>query len=260
MKNIWQSFIFVLMSPLILIGQNIDTTVASKDSGAYTETLKTLKSKGQEKVSFDIKSEYQRSPINFSDHPSHIRPTARTEYDVITKSLKQRLTLTPLGERPTDEPKPLSLHDFVLPTQEEFEVLKILWTNGDLTGSDIYSNLDTCPTIAREDLDHLLQKMTQRGTLSRKIVSPRHEFTFIVLGKTLPIRIEMDPKNLRNRQYKYHCNVDFGLMKKFIRANAFLCQQDPSVMKSKALKAAGENSAFLQELFCQIAKINPGKR
>jgi len=102
-----------------------------------------------------------------------------------------------LNRKEKDEPVRL---DFI-PSEIEFQVFYVLWEETQVTGPTIYSSLDSTIRITAGDLEALLSRLTQKGVLTRQMVSPSNEFTF-PLGK-----IEMSGKNRRNRVFEYRCRV-----------------------------------------------------
>jgi hypothetical protein len=86
------------------------------------------------------------------------------------------------------------------PTKDEIAVLRVVWEHSIATSSDIYTSLDsaTLSKYTSEDIQKLLNRMTDRGFLERKQISPAREFTFFGIAK-----IEMSAQNRRNKLYIY---------------------------------------------------------
>ncbi|MBC7187001.1 MAG: hypothetical protein H5U38_08210 [Calditrichaeota bacterium] len=87
------------------------------------------------------------------------------------------------------------------PTFQELHVLKELWTAKSVTGPELYRQLDPAIAPSAESLNQLLDEMTERGLLRRRLVSPQD-----VLTVTTPfgsMEVERNPLNLRNRVYRY---------------------------------------------------------
>ncbi len=143
----------------------------------------------------------------------------------------------------TDKPeKSLSIYNYNLPSRQELDILELLWIKDKVTDTTIYSCLDTTMNITFELLNRLLEKMTDKDLLSRKIVSPRNEFN------AFGLLIEMSAKNRRNRIYEYISRVNRETMKKFVDANAFLFRDDSSIINLKQLRAARDDSTLLRDL------------
>ena len=118
------------------------------------------------------------------------------------------------------------------------------------TGPDIYAECDASLKISFQDLRNLLKTMTKKGWLNRKQVSPSQNFTFTVLGNQLPFKIEMSPKNRRNKVYLYHNNIEYETMKNFIFANDYMIKTDSININPDKFKAVKDDSNLVQYL-CQ---------
>lgn len=87
------------------------------------------------------------------------------------------------------------------PTFHELYVLRELWTAKSLTGPELYRQLDPGIAPSAESVNQLLDEMTERGLLRRRLVSPQD-----VLTVTTPfgsMEVERNQLNLRNRVYRY---------------------------------------------------------
>ncbi|MDZ7319325.1 MAG: hypothetical protein ONB11_09240 [candidate division KSB1 bacterium] len=147
--------------------------------------------------------------------------------------------------------KPLALRDYVLPTRAELDILELLWIKDNVQDTTLYSCLDTTMAITMEDMNRLLEGMIRKGLVSRKIVSPRHEFN------AFGVLIEMSAQNRRNRIYQYHALVSRDLMRTFIDANAYLFTRDYSIVNQKQLAAAQKDSSLLLELNRKMQRVFP---
>lgn len=88
-----------------------------------------------------------------------------------------------------------------VPSEAEIEVFKALWKKPRARDLDIYASMDSSVKLTAVDLNRVLTRLTEKGMLTRKIVSPQNEFTF-------PIgTVEMSAKNRRNRVYEYETRV-----------------------------------------------------
>ncbi|MCR4439046.1 MAG: hypothetical protein QHJ34_09000 [bacterium] len=87
------------------------------------------------------------------------------------------------------------------PTFQELHVLKELWSAKSLMAPELYRQLDPAIAPSAESLNQLLDEMTERGLLRRRLVSPQD-----VLTVTTPfgsMEVERNQLNLRNRVYRY---------------------------------------------------------
>lgn len=112
--------------------------------------------------------------------------------------------------------------EMVMPTNLEIAVLKDLWEKGDaITSSEIYVNLDTVWRVTSEDLSAILEKMTRRGLLQRKKISPSHEFSLFGIAQ-----IELSPKNRKNKLYLYWPILNKEEIITYIDAKRYLAYED----------------------------------
>ncbi|MDZ7265986.1 MAG: BlaI/MecI/CopY family transcriptional regulator [candidate division KSB1 bacterium] len=109
------------------------------------------------------------------------------------------------------QPKPWS----VIPTAAEVSVMKVLWQEGTATTAAIYARLDSL-SLTVEDLETLLEDLSARGWVTRKLVSPQHEFTVFGL-----MTFEMSRKNARNREYLYTPLIPRQKMLAYLGATAY---------------------------------------
>ena len=101
--------------------------------------------------------------------------------------------------------------DFI-PSETEIQIFKILWQHPRAADHEIYAALDTSIRITAVDLNRILARLTNKGVLKRKIISPRNEFT-------LPVgKVEMSAKNRRNRVYEYETKIQPQELLTFLQA------------------------------------------
>lgn len=266
-------FFILLVSPVsILTAQKIDTTrVVRKDTvntAKSSTKIKEVFNSGKPFLNFNtpVSSRRVTMPMYglsdkqtrfgfkididnrlFSDplkeNWTDIRlPANGTNYNLDYYFFRQLNPILPMPVSSDKPEKPLSIFNYNLPSREELDILELLWIKDDVTDTTIYSCLDTTMNITFELLNRLLEKMTDKDLLSRKIVSPRYEFN------AFGLLIEMSAKNRRNRIYEYHCRVNRETMKKFVDANAFLFRDDSSIINIKQLRAARDDSTLLRDL------------
>ena len=131
--------------------------------------------------------------------------------------------------------------DFI-PSDAEIAVFKVLWQHPQARDHEIYAALDTSIRLTATDLNTVLTRLTEKGIIKRKIVSPQNEFTFPV-GK-----IEMSSKNRRNRVYEYESRVQPQELLVFLQAVLY---ENENKKNSKS-----ENrDQFLQSLRRKILKV-----
>ncbi len=111
------------------------------------------------------------------------------------------------------------------PSETEIRILKILWVKEKATGSVIYAQLDSI-RITAAGLDEVLSGMTDRGLLTRQIISPRNELTIAMPFVAVPL--EMSAKNRKNREYLYQPAVSSDLVRNFVDAQLFNFQNSTS--------------------------------
>lgn len=237
---------------------NSDTTVASLVLKARrnlpTPTMLPLPrmKDNQQSFSIDVGNHYRSSrPEEFTNWDALNRPPDRYDYPFIREMPPLLVPVTPQVDPQQRIIKPLLARDYMIPTRPELEILEIIWTKEDVMDTTIYSCLDTTLNITMEDLNRLLAKMTNKGFVSRKIVSPRHEFN--LFGNL----IEMSPTNRRNRIYEYHSLVNRNLMRTFIDANYFLFRNDSSILDKRAFQMIEKDSTLLKDLNVKLFRAKP---
>jgi len=206
-------------------------------------TLPPMRIKGSRYMNIDVNS---GSPFNDPQQTTNWDalqlPTNRYDYELTNEYLEPLIRIAPLDLPKEKAFKPLSIFDYSIPTRGELDILEILWINENVCDTTIYTCLDSTLNITMEDLNKLLERMTKRGFVRRKIVSPRNEFN------AFGVLIEMSPQNIRNRIYAYQTNVDRNLMQRFINANEYLYRNDSSIVNQKQLHAAQKDTALLKDL------------
>jgi hypothetical protein len=259
----------ILNSFLICIGfaQSIDSTQAQQDTTLLDTTRSSiiLKKKAplflptmpqlprmkedKASINLDIRSQNRSGrPEESTNYDAMNLPPDRYDYPLQREYAPILVPVTPINPQ-KDILKPLPFSSYILPNRAELEVLDILWAKEDVQDTTIYSCLDTVLNITMMDLNQLLEGMTRKGLVSRKIVSPRNEFN------AFGVLIEMSPTNRRNRIYEYHTLVDRELMQSFIDANNFLFKRDSSIVNFKGLEAAKKDSTLLNDLNKKIQRV-----
>jgi hypothetical protein len=203
------------------------------------------------RLNFDISGGYDRMHPEQAENYDALNKPGSYKYETPYRQpvLKPNIPMTPLEVKEKPFYNPLPLNKYLLPTREEAEILEILWAKENVMDTTIYSSLDTTMNITFEDLNKLLDKMTAKGLVSRRIVSPRNEFNMF------GVLIEMSPTNRRNRVYEYRSNVDRELMRKFVDANAYLVSKDSTLLGKKHLRAAQKDSTLLKDLNEKLSKV-----
>ena len=267
MTKILPMFIFSTLIVSALFSQTIDSTktrpdttlidttqasiVLKKKTPLLMPTMPQLPRMTEDKKSFhfDISRQYKASrPEDMTNYDAINKPPDRYDYPLQRESTPILVPVTPINPQKKIL-KPLPFRNYVIPTRAELDVLEILWTKEDVQDTTIYSCLDTTLNIMMLELNQLLEGMTRKRFVSRKIVSPRNEFN------AFGVLIEMSPMNRRNRIYEYHTLVDRELMRSFIDANAFLFKQDSSIVNHKRLEAARNDSTLLKDLNKKIQRV-----
>ena len=272
MKSGWSVIIFVIVLTSMAKGQTNDSTRAKQGTTISHDTTKAAKASivlrkqtpllfptmpqlprmkdNKKSISIDVASRYKRShPEEMTNWDAINRPPDRYDYPLQGNASPRLVPITPINPQ-MKITKPLPLRNYIVPTRPEMDVLEILWAKEAVQDTTIYSCLDTVMNITMMDLNNLLERMTNRGLVTRKIVSPRNEFN------AFGILIEMSPKNRRNRVYEYHTLVDRNLMRTFIDANIFLFKEDSSIVNRKQLEAARKDSTLLKDLNVKIQRVH----
>ncbi len=206
-------------------------------------------SEDKQRLYFDVGSQYRSvRPEESINYDAFHKPPDRYSSPWQPGPSAMLIPITPIDPQ-EPQPKPLPFRNYFLPSREEMAVLEILWAKEHVQDTTIYSCLDTVLNITMMDLNQLLEGMTRKGLVSRKIVSPRNEFN------AFGVLIEMSPQNRRNRVYEYRSLVDKELMRSFIDAHYYLFRRDSSIVKLKRLEAARNDSTLLPELNRRIQRV-----
>jgi len=267
MTKILFILIFISFFVTTVIGQSIDSTKFRQDTTLFdtTQASIVLKKKtpllmptmpqlprmteDKKSIHFDISRQYKAArPEEMTNYDALNKPPDRYDYPLQPESTPLLVPVTPINPQ-KEISQPLPFRNYIIPTRAELDILEILWAKEDVQDTTIYSCLDTVMNITMMDLNQLLERMTQKGFVSRKIVSPRNEFN------AFGVLIEMSPQNRRNRVYEYKTLVDRDLMRSFIDANAFLFKQDSSIVNHKRLEAARNDSTLLKDLNRKIQRV-----
>ncbi len=259
--------VFISFFVTAIFGQSIDSTKTRQDTTLIDTTKASivLKKKtpllmptmqpfprmkeDKKSIHLDISRQYKAAhPEELTNYDALNKPPDRYDYPLQREAPPMLVPVTPINP-PKEILKPLPFRNYIIPSRAELGILEILWAKEDVQDTTIYSCLDTVMNITMMDLNQLLEGMTRKGFVSRKIVSPRNEFN------AFGVLIEMSSKNRRNRVYEYHTLVDRELMRSFIDANAFLFKQDSSIVNHKKLKAARNDSTLLKDLNRKIQRV-----
>lgn len=173
---------------------------------------------------------------NLTPSQSHYKNSAMEEIRIFPK-----IQFDP-AKPPLPEHKELKNKDYILPSHEEYQVLKILWLKEDVMDTTIYTCVDTSLNLTMSILNGILETMHKKRLVTRKQVTPRFEFN------AFGVPIEMSRKNLKNKVYIYHSSVDQTKLKHFINAAAYEVSQDSSRLKKSDLRATRQDATLLNEL------------
>jgi hypothetical protein len=120
----------------------------------------------------------------------------------------------------------------LIPTDLEIDILKVLWLEKAATSSEIYGSLDSVAlrNSTSQDIQNILQKMTERGFLDRKKISPSHKFMFFGIAG-----VEVSSKNRKNKLYLYWPVVSLKRMLSHLDTQRYLAlasseKQDPGII------------------------------
>lgn len=139
-----------------------------------------------------------------------------------------------------EKEKPVRL-DFV-PSEAELDILQTLWEQPKSTDVYIYAALDTSIHLTAVDLNSVLERLSQKGLLTRQLVSPRNEFTF-PLGK-----VEMSAKNRKNRVYQYESRIAADEVMRYLQAVLYNVEHGQTPSDSS-------NSEFVKSLKKKIQSL-----
>jgi hypothetical protein len=190
----------------------------------------------QQTFRLEVSNRTRTGDIKYEDPTAKLNRAVTDEIRIFPKPpLSLDTGKIPVGD-------PLPIRDYILPTREEYEVLKILWLKEDVMDTTIYSSFDNTLNITMSHLNAVLESMAKKRLVSREQVSPRLEFN------AFGVPIEMSPKNIKNRVYAYHSLVDREKLQHFIDAAHYEVSQDSGVLKQKRLKSAQKDSTLLNDL------------
>jgi hypothetical protein len=165
------------------------------------------------KWSVENQDNRQSAPFNAHEKDSklfrRIMPMASPQYE----KKKEAFSLFP-----KIHPKSPEL-DFV-PSDVELDALCSVWQQDSITAQQIYTRLDTSLRVTVEDVNNALEHLTDKGLLTRRIVSPQNKFKFFFLPEDR-FGLELSPQNRRNRVYEYSSNLDQRIMLDFLNARAY---------------------------------------
>lgn len=104
-----------------------------------------------------------------------------------------------------------------IPSDTEIDVLKVLWQQPGSSSSEIYAHLDTVTHVTSEDLQKVLESMSNRGLLVRKKISPSNNFSLFGI-----VSFELSSQNRKNKLYVYWPIVPKGKLITYVDAQRYL--------------------------------------
>jgi len=116
-----------------------------------------------------------------------------------------------------------------IPSDTEIDVLKVLWQQPGSSSSEIYAQLDTVTHATAEDLQKVLESMSNQGLLLRKKISPSNKFSLFGI-----VSFELSSQNRRNKLYVYWPIVPKGKLITYIDSQRYLALASS---KSNSIKA-----------------------
>ena len=125
---------------------------------------------------------------------------------------------------PAPKPKKPEL-DFI-PSDAALDALCVVWQQDSVSDQDIYTQLDTSLRVTAEDLNGILTHLTDKGLLTRKLISPQHKFKFFFLPEDR-FGLELSAKNRRNRVFQYSPNIASRDVLDFLNASVYRMEQAP---------------------------------
>lgn len=132
-----------------------------------------------------------------------------------------------------------------VPSEADIQVFRVLWSKPQARDHEIYAAMDSSIKLTAVDLNRVLTRLTEKGMLKRKMVSPQNEFT-LPLGT-----VEMSAKNRRNRVYEYETRVKPQELLVFLQAVLYETEHRKN--------AAGEmNQKAIADLRQKILKVASG--
>jgi hypothetical protein len=180
-------------------------------------------------------------------------PKVTSEYNPASNRYEHVVRTDAIKLFTKEEITSLPIRDYFLPTREEFDVLQVLWSQGDVQDTKIYQTLDSTSILTMKDLNELLDVMQNKQLISRKKISPENIFSFIAFGIYVG-GFEQSPNNIKNQLFLNHSNVDEERMKRFISAFAYTFEEDSSLIYQKEFFAARFDSTLIRDLMAKISK------
>jgi hypothetical protein len=180
-------------------------------------------------------------------------PKVTSQYNPATNSYERVVRTDPIKLFTKEQITSLPIKNYFLPTSEEFDVLQILWSQGDVPDTKIYQSLDPTTIQTMKDLNKLLEAMQYKQLISRKRISPENIFSFVAFGIYVG-GFEQSPENIKNKLFLNHSNVDEERMKRFISAFAYTYEEDSSIINQKEFYAARFDSTLIGDLMAKISK------
>ena len=101
-----------------------------------------------------------------------------------------------------------------LPSVTQMRIFNTIWQSDSATSVDIYRQLPAGSRITAEELNRVLDRMSDRNLLDRKLVSPQNKVFLGAMG--IGVGVEVDPKNRRNRVYQYKSKLSEKDMQRFL--------------------------------------------
>ena len=126
-------------------------------------------------------------------------------------------------------PKFTFVAPFFIPNDKEIDVLKVLWQQPGSSSSEIYAQLDTVTHVTSEDLQKILESMSNRRLLVRKKISPSNNFSLFGI-----VSFELSSQNRKNKLYVYWPIVSKRKLITYVDAQRYLALASS---KSNAIKA-----------------------
>ncbi|MCK5148837.1 hypothetical protein KAR48_18935 [bacterium] len=112
--------------------------------------------------------------------------------------------------------------DFI-PTEDQIRALSWLFEQGEGTQIDIYPTIKTDTPITARGFDRSMEKLTNKGFITREKVSPQNHLNLVTpIGG---IEIEMSAKNRRNPVFNYTLNVKKKQVLAFLDSQILLLQE-----------------------------------
>jgi len=137
-----------------------------------------------------------------------------------------------------------------IPSKVEVEALNTIWYRTKATDQQIYAGLDSSIKITAEDLNSALSDLTDKGFVTRELVSPRNEFT--LQTPVGGVGIETSAKNRRNRVYSYQSLIDRQEMLQFLNAALYQLENGMELQFS----AYGDSLTLVRQLQERILRVS----